>query len=786
MKKTWKLDIDCPNCAAKLERALTEVPGVEAVTVNYIQKTVTLTAADDAFEAVTQAVLAKAAEVEPDATIFVEEKKTADRHALIKKTWKLDIDCPNCAAKLERALTEVPGVEAVTVNYVQKTVTLTAPGDTFEAVTQAVLAKAAEVEPDATIFVEDPHPTEEHDHEHHHEHSHEHGHEHGDGDANGRILLGRVGAAVAMLVFCLLIGRDSFVSPFVALVAYLTVGYDVLLRALRNIRRGEIFDENFLMAVASIGSMVMGEYPEAIAVMALYQIGEYFQDKAVDRSRASITQLMDIRPDYANLTDGTRVSPESVAVGQLILVKPGEKIPLDGEITEGSSSLNTTALTGESLPRDVKPGDSVLSGCVNLSGVLTIRVTAAYGESTVARILTLVEQSGESKASTERFITRFARIYTPAVCLAAVLLAVIPGLITGQWATWIHRALTFLVISCPCALIISVPLTFFSGIGGASRQGILVKGANHLETLAALDTVVFDKTGTLTRGAFSVAAVYPAHMERDALIELAALAECYSDHPISKSLKEAYGKPVDATRVSDVENLTGRGIRATVDGKVIHAGSQRLMEEIGVDAPACKDIGTIVYLAVDGAYAGCVVIADTLKPTTAQAISDLKLSGVQRLVMLTGDLKRVAEDIARRAGLNDVRAQLLPGDKVAALESLLGDNHQVAFVGDGINDAPVLRRADLGIAMGGIGSDAAIEAADVVLMDDDPLKLPHAIRIARKTLGIARQNIIFALGVKALVLVLGALGIASMWLAVFADVGVCMLAILNAMRAMRA
>ena len=718
----------------------------------------------------------------------------------MKKTWKLDIDCPNCAAKLERALTEVPGVEAVAVNYVQKTVTLTAADDAFAAVTQAVLDKAAEVEPDATIFVEglpakEEHEHHEHEHEHEHghshdhahEHGHDHGHEHGE-EANGRVLLGRVAAAVAMVVFNLLIGRDSSVSVLVMLAAYLVAGYDVLLRALRNIRKGDIFDENFLMAVASLGSMLMGDYPEAVAVMALYQVGEYFQDKAVDRSRASITQLMDIRPDYANLLengDARRVSPETVSVGDMILVKPGEKIPLDGEVVEGASSLNTTALTGESLPRDVKPGDSVLSGCVNLSGVLTIRVTAAYGESTVARILTLVEQSGDSKASTERFITRFARIYTPVVCLAAVLLAVVPGLITGQWMMWIHRALTFLVISCPCALIISVPLTFFSGIGGASRQGVLVKGANHLETLAALDTVVFDKTGTLTQGSFSVAEVYPAGMTRDELIELAALAECYSDHPISRSLMEAHGKPVDHDRVSDVESLTGRGIRATVDGKVVHAGSDRLMKEIGVDAPVCNDIGTIVHLAVDGGYAGCVVIADTVKPGSAQAISDLKLAGVRRLVMLTGDLQRVAEDIARRIGLTDVRAQLLPADKVTALEGLLGDAHTVAFVGDGINDAPVLRRADLGIAMGGIGSDAAIEAADVVLMDDDPRKLPHAIRLARRTLGIARQNIIFALTVKAVVLVLGALGIASMWLAVFADVGVCMLAILNAMRAMR-
>ena len=709
----------------------------------------------------------------------------------MKKTWKLDIDCPNCAAKLERALTEVPGVEAVTVNYVQKTVTLTAADDSFAAVTQAVLAKAAEVEPDATIFVDaaehkDHEHHHEHDHDHHHEHSHGHEHDHGEGE--GHTLLVRVAIAVILLIVGLLLGKDLTRGLLLLLAAYLIAGYDVLLRALRNIRRGQIFDENFLMAVASLGSLLMGDFAEATAVMALYQVGEYFQDRAVDRSRESITQLMDIRPDWANLLqdgEARRVSPEEVSVGDLILVRPGEKIPLDGEIIEGTSSLNTTALTGESLPRDVQPGDSVLSGCVNLSGVLTVKVTAAFGESTVARILTLVEESGESKAETERFITRFARIYTPAVCLAAVLLAVIPSLITGQWGTWVHRALTFLVISCPCALIISVPLTFFSGIGGASRQGILVKGANHLETLATLDTVVFDKTGTLTQGEFSVTAVHPEGMAREALLEVAALAECYSDHPISKSLLTAYGKPVDQSRVADVESLTGRGIRATVDGKVIHAGSERLMSELNITVPSCDDVGTIVHLAVDNAYAGYIVIADALKPTTPQAISDLKQTGIQRLVMLTGDLPRVAEDIARRIGLTDVHAQLLPADKVTALESLLGTEHHVAFIGDGINDDPVLRRADLGIAMGGIGSDAAIEAADVVLMDDDPQKLPRAIRIARKTLNIARQNIIFALAVKAIVLILGALGIASMWLAVFADVGVCMIAILNAMRAMK-
>lgn len=705
----------------------------------------------------------------------------------MKQTWKLEIDCPNCAAKLERALTAVPGVEAVSVNYVQKTVSLTAADSVFAEVTQAVLNKAAEVEPDATIFVGGEHAQHHehaHGHEHTHEHSHEHGHEHEE-ETDGKALLIRIACSIALLVVGLLVDQ-SLVRLLLTLAAYVTAGYDVLLRAGRNILRGEIFDENFLMAVASLGALLMGEYAEATAVMALYQVGEYFQDKAVDRSRESIAKLMDVRPDYANLMrDGqaVRVRPEEVAVGELIQIRPGEKVPLDGIIVEGSSSLNTTALTGESMPRDVVSGDSVLSGCVNLSGLLTVRVTAAFGESTVARILELVEQSGESKAQTERFITRFARIYTPLVCLAALLLAVIPGLITGSWAEWVHRALTFLVISCPCALVISVPLTFFSGIGRASRQGILVKGANHLETLAALDTVVFDKTGTLTKGVFSVAEIYPEKGDRDSLLELAALAECHTDHPISQSLRNAWGKPVDPARVTDVKALAGKGLRAKVDGATVYAGSERLMREIGVQPVVHDDVGTLVHIAADGIYRGCVVIADTLKPTTAQAMADLKQTGVNRLVMLTGDLKRTAEDMARRAGVDDVRAQLLPEDKVTELEKLMGAGNHVAFVGDGINDAPVLRRADLGVAMGALGSDAAIEAADVVLMDDDPLKLPKAIRLARRTLTIARQNIFFALGVKAAVLVLGALGIASMWLAVFADVGVCMLAILNAMRA---
>ena len=726
----------------------------------------------------------------------------------MKKTWPIEIDCPNCAAKLEAALAQLPGVEHARVDYVRKTVTLAAKEADFARLTQAMVDTARQIEPDAVIHLDGEgkpghhhgagcacchgeHDHNAHEHDHHHERGHEHGHDHGRplpfGLDEEKLLLVRMIASAVLLAAGMLLPWGWRAALLLA--AYAIAGYDVLLRAVRNILRGQIFDENFLMTVASVGALLMGDYAEGAAVMLLYQVGEWFQDKAVDKSRASIAGLMDIRPDYANLleADGQvrTVDPEEVAVGDTILIKPGEKVPLDGVVLSGSSSLNTVALTGEALPRDVAAGDSVVSGCVNLSGLLTVRVSSVYGESTVAKILDLVENSGQAKASTERFITRFARVYTPLVCLAALLLAVIPSLVDGQWLEWIRRALTFLVISCPCALVISVPLTFFSGIGAASRKGILVKGANHLETLADLSAVVFDKTGTLTKGVFSVTAVHPAQGSEDALLETAALAESWSDHPISKSLQAAWGKPLDPQRVSDAEELAGHGVKALVDGRTIHAGNERLMATLGLTVPPCQVQGTVVHVARDGQYLGHIVISDEVKPTSAQAMADLKAAGVQRLIMLTGDRQAVAEDIAARLGLTEVHAQLLPEDKVSRMEGILGGGGKVAFCGDGINDAPVLRRADLGIAMGAMGSDAAIEAADVVLMDDDPVKLPLAIRIARRTMRIARENIVFALGVKAIVLLMGALGHATMWLAVFADVGVAMLAILNAMRAMR-
>ena len=578
------------------------------------------------------------------------------------------------------------------------------------------------------------------------------------------------------------------------LIPYLIIGWDVLWRAVRNIAHGQVFDENFLMALATVGALAIGEYPEAVFVMLFYQVGELFQSYAVDQSRKSITALMDIRPDYANMEgpDGQleQVDPEDVAVGDTIVIKAGERIPLDGVVLEGSSTVDTAALTGESLPRQVESGDDVISGCVNLSGLLKVRVTKAFEESTVAKILDLVENSASKKAKAENFITKFARYYTPIVVLAAVALAFLPPLLTSiQWVDSIQRALNFLVVSCPCALVISVPLSFFGGIGGASKDGILVKGGNYLEVLARTEIVVFDKTGTLTRGVFNVTAIHPDHCDQGQLLELAALAECWSDHPISRSLKEAYGREIDSSRVSSVEEVAGRGVKAVVDGHTICAGNDKLMEDIGVSWHPCHRVGTTVHVASDGVYLGHIVISDEVKPDAKEAVAALKAAGVRKTVMLTGDAQAVGEDVAKQLGLDEVHTQLLPADKVERVEELLKEvspKGALAFVGDGINDAPVLSRADIGIAMGGLGSDAAIEAADIVLMDDKPSKIAHAIRIARRTLSIVRQNIVFALAVKLLVLVLSAVGLVSMWAAVFADVGVSVIAILNAMRALKA
>ncbi|MEG1877994.1 MAG: heavy metal translocating P-type ATPase [Pseudoflavonifractor sp.] len=604
-------------------------------------------------------------------------------------------------------------------------------------------------------------------------------------------MLARILAGGALLVLASLLPMGGIPRLLLFLPPYLLLGWDVLWRALRNIVHGRVFDESFLMAIATLGAFFVGEYPEAVFVMLFYQVGELFQDYAVDHSRKSIAELMDIRPDYANVeTDGvlTQLPPEELAVGDVFLVKPGERLPLDGLVLEGSSALDTAALTGEALPRAVAPGSEVLSGCINLSGVLRVQVTRPYDQSTVAKILDLVENAGSKKAKAEQFISKFARIYTPLVVISAALLALLLPLFTPMlWTESLHRALVFLVISCPCALVISVPLAFFGGIGGASRRGILIKGGNYLEVLANAQIVVFDKTGTLTHGVFQVTAVHPQQVSEAQLLELAALAEHYSDHPISRSLKLAYGGETDGSRVTDVEDLPGLGLRAQVDGKTVCAGNDKLMERIGADWHPCHQVGTAVHVAVDGVYAGHIIISDQMKQDAAAAIAELKALGVRKTVLLTGDGQAVGEAVAQALGLDEVHTRLLPGDKVDRLEALLAEKTgrgSLAFVGDGINDAPVLARADLGIAMGGMGSDAAIEAADLVLMDDSPAKIAVAIRIARKTMSIVRQNIVFALGVKLLILLLGAMGLAGMWGAVFADVGVSVLAILNATRAL--
>ena len=616
-------------------------------------------------------------------------------------------------------------------------------------------------------------------------------------------MLARILTAAAMLIALKLIPVTGVLQLALYLVAYLVIGYDILKKAWRGILNRQVFDENFLMAVATVGAFALaivsrsGDYVEAIAVMLFYQIGELFQSYAVGKSRRNISALMDIRPDYANIErDGQleKVDPDEVEIGSVIVVQPGEKVPLDGVILSGASSLNTSALTGESLPRDAKAGDEVISGCINMTGVLRIQTTKAFGESTVSKILELVEDSSSHKSKSENFISKFARVYTPAVCYGALALAVLPPVVRlmlghpAQWGDWIYRALTFLVISCPCALVISIPLSFFAGIGGASKEGVLIKGSNYLETLSQVKTVVFDKTGTLTQGVFEVSGVHHSEMENEKLLEYAALAECASSHPISKSLQRAYGKAIDRDRVRDIQEISGKGVSAVVDGHAVLAGNDKLMALRGIPFIDCHSVGTIIHIAIDGQYAGHIVISDVVKPHAKEAIERLKHAGVEKTVMLTGDSRRVADQVAGALGVDEVHSELLPADKVAQVEKLLagkGGKDKLAFVGDGINDAPVLSRADIGIAMGAMGSDAAIEAADVVLMDDDPLKIAKAIRISRKCIGIVYQNIVFALAVKFACLALGALGLANMWAAIFADVGVMVLAVLNAIRALR-
>ena len=600
-------------------------------------------------------------------------------------------------------------------------------------------------------------------------------------------------AAVLIVVFSLL-PAEGYLRFGLFMIPYLVIGYDILKKAFKGILNKQVFDENFLMAVATVGAILLGDYSEGVAVMLFYQIGELFQSYAVGKSRRNISELMDIRPDYANIEkDGAleQVDPDEVEIGTIIVVQPGEKVPIDGVITEGTSTLNTSALTGESLPRDAKAGDEVISGCINMTGLLKIRTTKEFGESTVSKILELVENSSSRKSKSENFISKFAKYYTPAVCYGALALAFIPPIVLlimgkpAMWGDWIYRALTFLVISCPCALVISIPLSFFAGIGGASNQGILVKGSNYLETLAQTKYVVFDKTGTMTQGVFEVSGIHHNEMPDEKLLEYAALAECSSSHPISKSLQKAYGKPIDRNRVTDIEEISGNGVIAKVDGISVAAGNTKLMNRLGIAYQDCHHVGTVVHMAIDGKYAGHILISDIIKPHAKEAIAELKKAGISKTVMLTGDSKRVADQVAEELGIQEVYSELLPADKVSRVEELLNqksEKDKLAFVGDGINDAPVLSRADIGIAMGALGSDAAIEAADIVLMDDDPLKISKAIKIARKCIRIVYENIYFAIGIKILCLILGALGIANMWMAIFADVGVMIIAVLNAIR----
>lgn len=607
----------------------------------------------------------------------------------------------------------------------------------------------------------------------------------------------RIIAAVVLLIALAFVPAEGWLQFALYMLPYLVIGYDILKKAVKGILNRQVFDENFLMAVATIGAIALGDYKEGVAVMLFYQIGELFQSYAVGKSRRNISELMDIRPDYANVEqDGglVQVDPDEVEIGTVILVKPGEKIPIDGIVVEGASSLNTSALTGESLPREAKEGDEVISGCINMTGLLKIRTTKEFGESTVSKILELVENSSSRKSRSENFISKFARIYTPAVCYGAVALAFLPPIVRmvfmglpADFGTWIYRALTFLVISCPCALVISIPLSFFAGIGGASKEGVLVKGSNYLETLSQTKYVVFDKTGTMTQGVFEVSGIYPAALSKEEVVEYAACAESYSSHPISKSLQKAYGKEIDKNRVTEVKEISGKGVTAQVDGRLVAAGNGKLMDQLGVPYTVCNEVGTLVYVAVDGRFAGCILISDLLKPHAKEAIAALKNAGVTRTVMLTGDTKRVADAVAAELGIHEVCSELLPADKVSKVEELLArksGKEKLAFVGDGINDAPVLSRADIGIAMGALGSDAAIEAADIVLMDDDPLKIAKAIRISRKCIRIVYENIYFAIGIKVICLILGALGIANMWAAIFADVGVMVIAVLNAIRAL--
>ena len=689
----------------------------------------------------------------------------------MKKTYEIkNLDCAVCAGKVAAAINKLPEIDNAEIDFLTKKLSVEATTENWEKLMYKVIKTCHKIEPDCEIVMTEA--------DHHHCHHN---------DLN-KLFFIRIAITIALGAFCFIADNETL-KLIAALIAYFVIGYDVLWRAVRNIFRGQVFDENFLMTIATVGAFFIREYPEAIAVMLFYQIGEAFQEAAVDKSRKSIADLMNIRPDKANVCrDGqiVTVNPEEVAVGEEIVIRPGERIALDGVIISGKSSVNTAALTGESLPVDVEEGGEVIGGCVNISGLLKVRTTKLFSESSVARILDLVEKSAANKAKSEKFITRFARYYTPFVVLAAVCLAVLPSLLFGNWQEWLQRALVFLIISCPCALVISVPLSFFGGIGGASKKGILVKGAEYLEKLAQCKTVVFDKTGTLTKGQFVISHIKSKDLPEDELLEIAAAAQWFSNHPISQSIKNKYGKMIDETRISKSQELAGHGIHAVVDGKDVYAGNKRLMEQIGVICDDVSHVGTEVHLAIDGKYAGYILISDEVREEAAFAVNNLKRMGIKKTVMLTGDRREAGEAVAELLKIDEAFTQLLPEHKVECIERLEAEGDgPLMFVGDGINDAPVLARADVAVAMGGLGSDAAIEAADIVLMEDTLSRLATAVKIARKTMTIVRENIVLALGIKMLILILGAFGFAGMWLAVFADVGVSVIAILNAMRTLR-